>query len=119
MTSPADTTEPPAPTQRAADSGWAKVILGVVALVVAVLFVLPGFLAALFSRTSGAVIRSWNYGTWFIEVENPRTAPFVLRCEMATIEPAKWVMRRSMAIHDFYMWEYVTAGGMVETDDGG
>ncbi len=88
MTSPAEA-DVPAPARRDTDSAWAKVILGVVMFLLLVEFVLPGFVAAGFSR---------------MELKESR----VMKVSLA---PAIWMSDHSPKIEEFYDWEYKVAGG--------
>ena len=87
MTSPADS-DAPSPAQRDADSGWGmKIAAGVVALIMVVEFVLPGFVAAGFSRsnTTETGMHCINGGDWRVGVDPP--LPPVFRCEMILLSP--------------------------------
>jgi hypothetical protein len=109
MTSPADA-DAPLPAQRGADSGWGmKIALGVVGFILIVLFVLPGFMAAGFSRTGHSIhlVNSvvWGYTSY------GNTEPITLRVELWILTPAKFLMWYSVPVRRFYRWQYRLAGG--------
>ncbi|HWB58629.1 MAG TPA: hypothetical protein VG733_04020 [Chthoniobacteraceae bacterium] len=98
----------PASAQRAAGAAWGKVVLAAVVLVLAVLLVLPGFMAAWFSRGHAVVLLNnvaWM-GKWGMGNE-----PMALRVEMGILTPSDYLMMHSKPIRHFYRWEFRLAGG--------
>jgi hypothetical protein len=113
MTSPADA-EAPAPAQRDADSGWGmKIAPGVVGFIVVVEFVLPGFAAAWFSRSSsgGTGVVSLNDFEFNCFDAAGLPAPPAHRAELTLLFPSICIMNQSQTMRRFYMWQYRIAGG--------
>ncbi|HWB58628.1 MAG TPA: hypothetical protein VG733_04015 [Chthoniobacteraceae bacterium] len=104
MSSPAHA-DAPASTHapRTAGSGWAKVALGALILMLLVEFVLPGFVAAEFSRAGPAFQVSF--------VQGQLVRPPGNRAVQIMLAPARWLESRSMAVRSIYVWEYGVAGG--------
>ncbi|HWB58634.1 MAG TPA: hypothetical protein VG733_04045 [Chthoniobacteraceae bacterium] len=116
MTSPS--TDAPPPTHRGAHSGrGAQVaVAAVLCTALVVLLVLPGFLAAGFSRmgmdyfanTHGEVTWDWEVA----EAQYEPGMPAAWRVKLLLLAPSSWVLRRSPAARRFYSWEYRVAGGL-------
>ena len=110
MTSPTDS-DAPAPAQRDADSGWGmKIVLGVVGFILVVLLVLPGFLAAGFSRWTPAFFSVNGDVDWDTLIGFSQ--PVSDRWELYILAPSGWLMKRSQPVRRFYNWQYRIAGGL-------
>ncbi|HWB58633.1 MAG TPA: hypothetical protein VG733_04040 [Chthoniobacteraceae bacterium] len=78
-------------------------VVAVAVVVLLVMFVLPGFLAAGLSRCR--LVLSGNYYEWVFQ--RPTAAAPVL----VVLVPASWLMKHSERARLFYMWEYRIGGG--------
>ncbi|HWB58632.1 MAG TPA: hypothetical protein VG733_04035 [Chthoniobacteraceae bacterium] len=105
---------------------WAGI--AVVAIILLALLVLPGFMAAWFSRTGGFTLvfvndSGWSHlydapspgSTFAITVAQP-TRPLRVRAEKAALAPSAWVMKHSRALSRFYIWQFRLAGGRTLLD---
>lgn len=113
MASPAEA-DAPAPAPKGTHSGWGTgVALGMIGFIVVVEFVLPGFLAAGFSRVGGYVIvvndSAWDGGD---DGPLPIASSYDERAVQGILAPSAWLMKRSEAAHRFYLWQYRAAGGI-------
>jgi hypothetical protein len=109
MTSPADA-DSPAPAQRGADFGWGtKIAAGMAGLILIVEFVLPGFLAAGFSRTGHGIFLA--NGVLWGSTCSTITEPPVLRLERWALTPPDVLMLYLKPVRRFYRWQYRLAGG--------
>ena len=114
MTFPADAGASP-PAHRDGDSGLGmKTALGVAVFILVVEFVLPGFLAAGFSRAGSTIVLEHSY--WWDSYTSP--APAHVLAELIILVPPTWLMQHSQCIRRFYLWQYRRAGGF-ELDTGG
>ncbi|HWB58631.1 MAG TPA: hypothetical protein VG733_04030 [Chthoniobacteraceae bacterium] len=87
---------------------WQIAVGAVVCMVLAVLLVLPGFMAAWFSKRNGVVLLNnviWM-GLWGTDKE-----PMALQVEMGILTPSEYLMLHSKPMRQFYRWEYRLAGG--------
>jgi hypothetical protein len=97
----------------------AAIAAGIVALLFAVaLLIVPGFMAAGFSRSDpDFVCGFWDVKYWDeIELFQWRDENFRTRMEYALITPSGWVMRHSRALRSFYIWQFRVAGGRTFVD---
>ena len=78
-------------------------------MIFTVLFVLPGFLAAGFSRM-GQPFVSVNGSGWSRHGISPK--PPLIQAEVIVLTPAIWLMKHSEAVSRFYNWQFRLAGGL-------
>ena len=104
----------PAPASREAESGWGvRVALGVVGFMMVVLFALPGFLAAGFSRMGGGSLCEEAFGlsVHYVWTNSASATSSAFPAERVVLLPAFWLMDHSGPMSRFYMWEFHLAGG--------
>ncbi|HWB60905.1 MAG TPA: hypothetical protein VG733_15520 [Chthoniobacteraceae bacterium] len=95
-----------------------SVAAAIAGVALVVLLVLPGFLAAWFSRM-GSPGNNWSpfYSmdgivVWDMQVKlGWRNYSAGQRAQCCILLPSCWAMDRSMAVRRFYGWEYHLAGG--------
>lgn len=91
--------------------GVALSMAALLGAVLVVMLVLPGFLAAGFSR-SGPYPLSINGSGWEEDYyDGPSARSAWTRVERVLLAPSAWLMKHSEPIHRFYMWQYHAAGG--------
>ncbi|HWB58630.1 MAG TPA: hypothetical protein VG733_04025 [Chthoniobacteraceae bacterium] len=98
-----------------------NIALVMAAIVLMALLVLPGFLAAWFSKWDNQMSYSLSYGrssaaevSWDEWLEDGGDWPAITtgeRVRFCLLAPSGWVMSRSPAIRKFYNWEYHLSGG--------
>ncbi|HWB60903.1 MAG TPA: hypothetical protein VG733_15510 [Chthoniobacteraceae bacterium] len=89
---------------------WQTAAAVVVCLALAVLLVLPGFLAAWFSRMDDDVM-SVNGEPFWGNHPAYDSLPFKYRLEFLALEPSISLMKHAPPARRFYNWEYRLAGG--------
>ncbi|HWB60907.1 MAG TPA: hypothetical protein VG733_15530 [Chthoniobacteraceae bacterium] len=99
---------------------WQIAVAAVLCVALVVLLVLPGFLAAWFSRVrptgGGYLTRAGPYSIngearWDMDpgwLDSPPSQPY----RNYLLLPSGWAMSHSPAVRRFYSWEYHLAGGM-------
>ena len=106
----------PVPDEKRGAKGTAMALSAALAIILAVLFVFPGFVAAWFSRagvTISMVPDSRVNWPWSV-LQNPHgTAPGPLKARLAqwVLYPANRIMRHSGTAREFYMREFQAASG--------
>ncbi|HWB61765.1 MAG TPA: hypothetical protein VG733_19940 [Chthoniobacteraceae bacterium] len=101
----------PTSADRGAKRGWAGAALLAAAFVLIALLVLPGFLAAWFSRSRDGVYAVAGAGEGWSAISIGASSSARCDAELAILAPANWVCRHSESIRRFYMWEYRAGGG--------
>ncbi len=91
---------------------WQMAVAAALCMVFAVLLVLPGFLAAWFSRMSDNMISTNGQVNWDQDYYLVPGTPSAVRVEYALLRPSGWLMRHSPQAHVFYNWQYRVAGGL-------
>jgi hypothetical protein len=95
-----------------AKRGWTvTALLAVTGLILVVEFVLPGFVAAGFSR-SGTGFIGINGDSWTSWSNFPAWPPPAIRIELVILTVPDWLMNHSQIIRWFYMWQFRVAGGV-------
>jgi hypothetical protein len=91
-------------------------VSAVIALILALLFVFPGFVAAGFSK-SGVTMLEVNEHYWGVGEYTPRSSGGRARTQMAQVVlyPAFLLALHSRMVSELYTWEFQWAGGQFGT----
>lgn len=92
------------------------VCAGILAPILSILLIFPGFLAGILSRSGGGVYVIGNVSAiWYFD-DDPEN-PAVEFAAKIVLLPSRVLMHQSAVIQRFYVWQFTKAGGGIVSLD--